>query len=242
MLRLCPFLLENLDLTKVPLSVQENKIQRDPKESTETPDIAELLSPIDKAKNDLETDMTHGQLKSFRAHCNLMYWTGAIEQEALFYYWQKKMDKIGGADPTTREKNMVLETPLEEIPVSNENLTQPESTIEYNETALAPIQGPLHAKENVFELIFVSPEELQSKKVPKQATKVSSVITSDKYNATLEEKKRAKEELERQRIEKKQERKSKKAEKESEKQERKRIRLENLKEKQEKAAKNSKTK
>ena len=38
---------------------------------------------------------------------------------------------------------MVLETPLEEIPVSNENLTQPESTIEYNETALAPVQGPL---------------------------------------------------------------------------------------------------
>ena len=101
-----------MDLTKVPLTVQKNEIQRDPKESTETPVIAELLSPIDKAKNHLETDMTHGQLKSLRVHRNLMYWTGAIEQEALFYYWQKKMDKIEGVDPTTREKNMVLETLL----------------------------------------------------------------------------------------------------------------------------------
>ena len=114
---------------------------------------------------------------------------------------------------------------------------QPESTIEYNETALAPVQGPLQANDNVFESIFVSPEEFQSKKVPKQATKVSSVITSDEYIASLEEKKRAKEKLGRQRIEKKQERKRKKAEKESEKQERKRIWLKNLKEKQEKAAK-----
>ena len=170
----------SLDLTKVPLSVQENEIQRDPKESTETLVIAELLSPIDKAKNDLETDMTHGQLKSFRAHRNLMYWTGAIEQEALFYYWQKKIDKIEGVDPTTREKNMGLETPLKEIPVSNENLTQPESTIECNETALAPVQGPLQANDNVFKSTFVSPEEFQSKKVPKQATKVSSVIRREK--------------------------------------------------------------
>ena len=83
--------------------------------------------------------MTHGQLKSFRTHRNLMYWTGGIEQEALFYYWQKKMDKIEGVDPTTQEKNMVLEPPLEETAVSNENLTQPESTIEYNVTALAPV-------------------------------------------------------------------------------------------------------
>ena len=82
------------------------------------------------------------------------------------------MDKIEDVDPTTREKNMVLEMPLEEIPVSNENLTQPESTIEY-ETALAPVQGPLQANDNVFKSIFVSPEEFQSKKVPKQATKVS---------------------------------------------------------------------
>ena len=169
---LCPFLLENLDLKKILLSVQENEIQRDPKEFTETQVIVELLSPIDKAKNDLETDMTHGQLKSFRAHRNLMYWTGSIEQEALFYYWQKKMDKIESVDPTTREKNMVIETPLEEIPVSNENITQPELTNEYNETALAPVQGPLQANGNVFESIIVSPEEFQSKKVPKQATKV----------------------------------------------------------------------
>ncbi|XP_065652691.1 uncharacterized protein LOC136079961 [Hydra vulgaris] len=194
---LCPFLLKNLDLTKVPLSVQENQIQRDLIESAETPVKAELLSPIDKAKNDLETDMTNGQLKSFRVHRNLMYWAGTIEQEALFYYWQKKMNKIEGVDPTTREKNMVLETPLEEILVSNENLTRPESTIEYNETTEAPVQGPLQANDNVFESIFVSPEEFQSKKVPKQATKVSSVIMSDEYIASLEEKKRAKEELER---------------------------------------------
>ena len=53
-------MLENLDITKVPLSEKENEIQRDPKESTATAIIAELLSPIDKAKNDLETGMTHG--------------------------------------------------------------------------------------------------------------------------------------------------------------------------------------
>ena len=79
-------------------------------------------------------------------------------------------------------------------------------------------------------------KEFQSKKVPKQETKVLSVITSDEYIASLEEKKRAKEELERHRIEKKQERKRKKAEKESEKQERKRIRLKNLKEKHKKSS------
>ena len=53
---LWPFLLENLDLTKVLLSVQEDEIQTNPKVSAEIPVIAELLSPIDKAKNDLETD------------------------------------------------------------------------------------------------------------------------------------------------------------------------------------------
>ena len=92
---------------------------------------------------------------------------------------------------------------------------------------LTPVQGPLRINNSVFESEFVSPEEFQSKKVPKQATKVSSVITSDEYIAELKEKKRAKEELERQKIEKKQERERKKAEKESQKQERKRIRLEN---------------
>ena len=43
------------------------------------PVMAELLSPIDKAKNDLKTDMTHKQLKSFRAHRNLMYGSRPIE-------------------------------------------------------------------------------------------------------------------------------------------------------------------
>ena len=93
MLQFVFFLPENLDLTKVPLRVQENEIQTNPKESAEIPVMAKLLSPIDKAKNDLETDMTHKQSQSFRADCNLMYWAAPIEQEALFYYWQKKMDK-----------------------------------------------------------------------------------------------------------------------------------------------------
>ena len=71
-----------------------------------------------------------------------MHWTGPIEQEGLFYYWEKKMDKIEGVS-TTREQNMVLEMPLEEILVIIENFTQPGSTIEINETVLTPVQGPL---------------------------------------------------------------------------------------------------
>ena len=227
---LCPFLVENLEITKVPLSVQEDEIQTNPKESAKIPVIAELLSPSYKVKIDLE------------AHRNLMFRSGPIEQEALFYYWQKKMDKIEGVDPITREQNMALEMPSEEIPVIIENFTQPESTIEINETVLMQVLGPLRTNDSVLESVFVSPEEFQSKKVAKQATKVSSVITSGEYIASLEEKKRAQEELERQRIEKKlQKRERKKDEKEFEKQERKRIWLNNSEEKQKKAKK-SKTK
>ena len=95
---LYPFLLENLNITKVLLSVHEDEIQTNPKESAGITATAELLSPTNKAKNDLETDMTHEKLQSFRAHHDVMYRAGPIEP--LFYYWQKKMDKIEGVDPT----------------------------------------------------------------------------------------------------------------------------------------------
>ena len=94
---------------------------------------------------------------------------------------------------------------LEGIPVIIENFTQPESTIEINEAISTPVQGSLRTNDSAFESVFVSPEEFQSKKVPKQAAQVTSVITSDEYIASLEEKKIAKEESERQRIEKEQE-------------------------------------
>ena len=82
---MCVFLLENLDLTKFPLSEQEDEIQTNLKEPAEIPVMAELLSPIDKAKNDFRNDATHEQLQSFRAYRNLIYWPGPIEPEALFY-------------------------------------------------------------------------------------------------------------------------------------------------------------
>ena len=62
---LCSFLLENLDLTKVPLSEQEDEIQTNSKDSAENPIMAKkLLSPIDKSKKDLETD--------HMSNCNLL--------------------------------------------------------------------------------------------------------------------------------------------------------------------------
>ena len=60
--------------------------------------------------------------------------------------------------------------------------------------------------------VFSCSEEFQSKKVSKQATKVSSVITRIECISSLEKKKRAKEELDREKA-----RKRKKGEKESEK-------------------------
>ena len=68
-----------------PVQLQEDENQTNPKEFTEIPVVTELLSPIGKAKNDLETDTTLEQLQSFRAHRNLTYWIRPIKQEALFY-------------------------------------------------------------------------------------------------------------------------------------------------------------
>ena len=51
-----------LRVQEVPLRVQEDEIQTNPKESAKIPVMAELLSPVDETKNDLETDMTHEQL------------------------------------------------------------------------------------------------------------------------------------------------------------------------------------
>ena len=48
----------------------------------------------------------------------------------LHNHWHKKMDKIKGVDPTTREQKHGSRNAIEEIPVIIKNFTQPESTIE----------------------------------------------------------------------------------------------------------------
>ena len=61
--------------------------------------------------------------------------------------------------------------------------------------------------------VFSCSEEFQSKKVSKQATKVSSVITRFECISSLEKKKRAKEELDRELRKSKKERERKKLKK-----------------------------